>query len=589
MNYNYEGEKFLSKLDSDLHMKKSVIHSSNENDENLEKIKKYLDREERIHNKAVEDNKLDLLKQAYFDKYVIKDIPQSHIDYLDKQAFDKTGHHLDIEKLEEYKRIIIDDQKRSLSVWIDYLTSEDAKFYPWWTKYWAFKGMLSIGVYDSDKEDYEKRDDDTVEPFIELNVESFTKSIDLILKEVHNEPIDDNTLEDMIKSGSFAKLYLALLKQKKEKLYNEQDIEGVWIKYDQKDDYKSLYESLQGYNTCWSFASEAMCKSQLKNGDFYIYYTKDNNEDYKVPRLAIRMDNKTRIDEIIGVGQNQNIEPHLEGVLDKKLDEFGDKEIYKKRINNVKMLTYIYTKYELNKELTKDDLKFIYEVDGKITLFGYKEDPRMIEIRENRNLADDLKTMFDFKEKMEGDLNLRFITNAKGIVFPKEVEGNLVLSFLESAEDVVLPKKVGKVLDLSRLKTTKGLVLPEEIGEYLDLAYVTSAIGLKFPEKINYTLYLDGLTTTEGLVLPKEINGSLYLDRLENAKGLVLPEKISGDLSMEGLTSAKDLVLPKEIGNSLILNGLENVDYLDLSHSKIGDLVLSKELEANMKTKNYYK
>ena len=81
--------------------------------------------------------------------------------------------------------------------------------------------MLSIGAYDSDKEDYEKRDDDTVEPFIELNVESFTKSIDLILKEVHNEVIDDNTLEDIIKSGSFAKLYLALLKQKKEKLYND--------------------------------------------------------------------------------------------------------------------------------------------------------------------------------------------------------------------------------------------------------------------------------------------------------------------------------------------------------------------------------
>lgn len=35
--YNYEGEKFLSKLYSDIHMKQSVIHSSNASDKNMKK------------------------------------------------------------------------------------------------------------------------------------------------------------------------------------------------------------------------------------------------------------------------------------------------------------------------------------------------------------------------------------------------------------------------------------------------------------------------------------------------------------------------------------------------------------------------
>ena len=39
--YNYEGEKFLSKLYSDIHMKQSVIHSSNVSDKKYEKIRKY--------------------------------------------------------------------------------------------------------------------------------------------------------------------------------------------------------------------------------------------------------------------------------------------------------------------------------------------------------------------------------------------------------------------------------------------------------------------------------------------------------------------------------------------------------------------
>ena len=74
--YNYDGEKFLSKLYNDIHIKQSVIHSSSVSDKKLEKIKKYLEREEKVHKKALNRGKLDLLKKAYYDKYVIKEIPK---------------------------------------------------------------------------------------------------------------------------------------------------------------------------------------------------------------------------------------------------------------------------------------------------------------------------------------------------------------------------------------------------------------------------------------------------------------------------------------------------------------------------------
>ena len=343
--YNYEGEKFLSKLYTDMHLRKEVEHSSLKSDKKNEKIRKYLEREEMIHQKAIERGKLDLLKNAYYDKYVIKEVPEKYLEFLDKNQFDLTGHHLTKEEKEEHKRVIIEDQKKSLDNWIDYLTSEDARFYPWWAKYWAFQGMLKIGAYDNENGIYGKRDETTVAPFIELNQEALAKAIDLVIKEVKDEDIESE-LSNLVKQGSFPKLYQILLKKQKDTNYDIKDIEGKWIKYDQGENYQKLWESLQGYNTGWCTAGEETCRNQVKNGDFYVYYTKDK--------------------EIRGVAKGQNVESHLEDVLDKKLENFEDRETYKRRINDSKMITYIYTKYEHNKELTKEDLKFIYEVDRKI-------------------------------------------------------------------------------------------------------------------------------------------------------------------------------------------------------------------------------
>ena len=631
--YNYEGEKFLSKLYSDIHMKQSVIHSSNVSDKKYEKIRKYLDREERVHEKALEKGKLDLLKKAYYDKYIIKEIPKEYIDFLDKNTFDQVGHHLTKTEIEEHKRVIMEDQKKSLSSWIDYLTSEDSKFYPWWAKYWAFQGMLKIGAYDNENGIYGKRDSKTVAPFVELNREALAKSIDLVMKQVKGEVVEEE-LKELISSGSFTKLYTVLLKKQKEVQYDNRDIDGKWIKYDQGDNYKPLYDSLQGYNTGWCTAGEETCKSQLKNGDFYVYYTKDENGDYKVPRLAIRMGGQTRIGEIRGVDKGQNVEPHLEDVIDKKLENFSDKENYKKRINDSKMLTYIYTKYEHKKELTKDDLRFIYELDRYIEGFGYEEDPRISEIRESRDKRQDMAKAFDCKEdevgltledlknekKLKvfiGSLNLGYLESAEGLKLPETVGGNLDLSGLESAEGLKLPETLGGSLNLSGLKKAEGLKLPKSVGEYLDLSGLESvedlelpevvggdlnlsglesAEGLKmpetvngdlnlrglknakdvqFPETIDYNLNLESLVSVEGLELPETVEGSLYLSSLESAEGLKLPETVCGNLNLSGLESAEGLKLPETLRDSLYLSSLKSAEGLNLPETVCGDLFLS--------------
>ena len=171
---NYEGEKFLLKLYKELYNEQSVKHSSTKSDNKYEAVKKYIDRLERVHEKAINhktDTGINLLKDFYYDKYVIKkeDIPESYIKYLDKVQFDQYGIHMNEYQKEEKKDLIIENQKKSLDEWLDYFMSEDAKFYPTWAKYWAFQGMLTIGNYDTNKGIYNKRSKTTVAPFPELD------------------------------------------------------------------------------------------------------------------------------------------------------------------------------------------------------------------------------------------------------------------------------------------------------------------------------------------------------------------------------------------------------------------------------------
>ena len=84
---DYTGIEFLDKLYQNLYMSDEVQHTKENKDNRKEAIKKYMDRLERIHEKANTDSKKELLYSLYMDKYVIK---EENIPYhMDKEAINK--------------------------------------------------------------------------------------------------------------------------------------------------------------------------------------------------------------------------------------------------------------------------------------------------------------------------------------------------------------------------------------------------------------------------------------------------------------------------------------------------------------------
>ena len=637
---NYD--KFIGKLYDILLESDIISYEDKPKDlkEKKERLEKYLDKLDRIQSKAMsKEEHIDTLKKLYYDRYVIKreNIPESYFKSLEKRYLDEGhGHHnlvnpdngIDKELKEQHINVIIREQKDSLDVWLNYFLSKDSDYLPMWAKVWAFQGMLNIGNLNKEKDGYGRRSNTAVNPFVSFDSEILGKCVELVKETFDKKEITDKEINKLLQSGSFSKLYGKLLANKKQ-LKIDSD-EGIWIKYNYESkeeanekvkngiepEYLKLYNSLQGFNTGWCTAgSKETAKQQIcgggsyQGGDFYVYYTKDNNNEYKIPRIAIRM-NKNQIGEIRGIAENQNIESNMEIVLEGKLKEFPDGKLYQKKVHDMKMLTEIYDNYE-KRELTKEELIFLYEINDKITGFGYDKDQRINEILDKRNKRKDLSIVLncdlrqigfteddlfnnqlvyyygniDFQDYetlkllnynlpnyIRGWLDLEGLTSCEGLILPKSIGDYLDLRGLKMVDRLVLPEKIGGYLDLHRLTFAKELILPKEIGGTLDLSKLTSADRLIMPKSVGGFLNLSKLTFIESLTLPQYIDGSLLLTNLRTFKNLTFPQKVGATLDLSSLAVIQEMILPKSIGGYLFFKELNSLIGISLPEN-IGEKI----------------
>ena len=624
------GEDFLNHLNKNMHNEDIVMHTASKSDTPEEKIKKYMERLEKSHNKAKDNkHKMDILKQFYYNKYVIKSLPESYINLQKKIAHEQGYGNIDITKTMKQEMLfqIQTEQKNSLNRWIDYFCSDDA-MYPMWFKNYAFEGMLKLGVFDKEKKEFQKRTKNTSAPYIDLNREILAQVYDVLIHQIGENKLSKLEEQALENGESFKKLYTYFLKKIIEQ-DKSQETEGIWIKYEQGSDYHPLLESLQGKNTGWCTAGETVAREQLENGDFYIYYTKDKNNEYKNPRIAIRMDGKTTIGEIRGIAKDQNLEPHMGKILDEKLNEFPDKEEYQKKVSDMKYLTILEKKQEEGLEFSFDDLIFLYQINDKIDGFGWEADPRIMEIIQKRNAKKDLSIILkipeneiaiklnDFEKNENirffcGDLNwtedkvpsyfsklqvifgnanfrnikdslgleslqsikgnafFRSLTNTEGLSSLQNIEGDAYFYSLTSAKGLELLQNIEGDANFHRLTSAEGLTSLQQIGGDAKFDKITNAKGLESLQNIGGHAYFYSLTSAEGLTSLQQIAGDANFDKITNAKGLESLQNVGGHACFDRLTSAEGLTSLQQIAGDANFDKITNAKGLE-SLKNIGE------------------
>ncbi len=391
----------------------------------IEKIDAYLERLEGFFNDSdpkKRERKIHFLKTKLFDLLITKpeEISQNYGEFRE-EVIEERGQLGDWEAASEEQRqsiireeedALISDQRDSLETWVDYLSSDDAT-YPNWLKYWAFRSVSGLKEYDKKTKSFSKRSNGTIKMFPDLNHEALAYVLDAVEKKYQGQSVEipydiqedeKARFQQFLKGENFSNLYAWAIENvnpiDQELL---QVTEGKWVKFDQGTDPISsipegfdrpLVTSIRGKGTGWCTAGETTAKRQLQTGDFYVFYSNDQENTPSIPRIAIRME-QNKIAEVRGISYKQNLDPYVGEVLVEKLQEFPDKDEYLKKDHDMTRLTEIKNKTKIGEELNREDLEFLYEIKSKIQGFGYKDDPRIKELRNGRNLDADLPVLFD--------------------------------------------------------------------------------------------------------------------------------------------------------------------------------------------------
>jgi len=413
---------FLKKKYGDLHTATEVTQAARRKEartgervpqDPAARIQNYLDRFKEItdrKNPEERERGVEAIKRLLYRTAIVKaeDIPESYWDGQRRMA--REQGHGDIEVTDELKEqqaeIIITDQKSTLDNWIEYLASQDAP-YPDWLKYWTTRSVLGMGEFDKEKKAFTKRTKGTVKPFPDINREALAYVLDAVEKKYAKQHINLATLEEddrkkfetLLKEESFPRLYAwAIEKVTPASVELLTVTDGKWVKYPKGADHMSLVESLQGHGTGWCTAGESTAQAQLQGGDFYVYYSFDEKGKARIPRAAIRMQEGS-IAEVRGIANDQNLDPYIGDVVQKKMGEFPDGKAYEKKAGDMKQLTTVEKKVQAGKQLGKDELVFLYEIKSKIEGFGYGRDPRVDELRSQRNPMVDMPVVFECEQK----------------------------------------------------------------------------------------------------------------------------------------------------------------------------------------------
>lgn len=368
----------------------------------LERLGKvFLNPDERVR-----ERNIALLKPKLHNELVLKrgDFPESYFELQNRIRRERGEAVVDmpIADREQTKDILIEDQTKRLDDWVDYLASDDA-VYPPWFKYFAFRNVTKLSQFDKEAGEFKKRTKTTTTSFPEIDREALARLCDKYVALAHGDTskFEDDAAFREFASKKFGDLYAAEMVRSLESTQERSTgTAGLWKKYARGDmsQANALYESLQGKNTGWCTAGKATAETQVQNGDFHVYYTYADKQEEDVgtptePRIAIRMSGN-HIGEVRGVLGGQELEPILADVLDEKLKEFGtEADAYRKKTADMKHLTRIDAAMGKGETLSTEDLAFLYELDSRIEGFGYTRDPRIAEIKNQRNAEVDTMAM----------------------------------------------------------------------------------------------------------------------------------------------------------------------------------------------------
>ena len=253
-------------------------------------------------------------------------------------------------------------------------------------------------------------------------------------------------------------------------------IQGKWITYPQGSNPSDLVHSLKNTPVGWSAKGEDYAERQLSQGDIHIYYTLNEQGEYRVPRIKINMRGED-VGAVYGAEQSDHLDREIAkvDVIEKKLQELGNKNSrFNERVTETRLLLEIERKSEALEELTNQEIRFLYEFDKKIEQVGLNRDPRIDAIILQRDVHKDLARIYSCRPDQISVNTQEALKKGNKILYHHGDLNLLDISIISDLSSQTLPNYInGDLLIYSgSYESIEGLSLPEVIMGKLSFAFV---------------------------------------------------------------------------------------------------------------------
>lgn len=358
---------------------------------------------------------------------------------------------------------------------------------------------------------------------------------------------------------------------------NNDHVPGVWIKYDGSKLKKLLLQVLQEKKVDRDIY-KGFVKNALSKGDIYIYYTKDWDGSYRKPSIYINAyGNDIILNKRLSPYNKYYVDPSILVALTEKMGEFSNRGQYIEYMYGTYIFNRIYQKIHNNLELTKEDIKYLYDMSSPTWLMMKKTNPTINKFIKTRDVKSDLAYLFDCKvenigTKLEdfekndiicfvGDLWYRGEFVPDNFKHLKCILGIASFDELISAEGLDNLQIIGKGAYFNNLTIADGLNSLQIIG---GPAYFNKLIDSKYLENLQIIVgsaFFNKLTSAGGLSNLQFLGRSVDFSELTSAEGLDNLQIIGGSAGLSNLTDAKGLENLQFIGQNALCNNMTNLYY----------------------------
>jgi len=422
------GAEFLHKRDTNLHHTREIedvsayLRRGGASIPNApgEKIAAYVDflaSPEHVNDGILTGDRASIERQVDAAIIQVDAVPESYFELQQRLAHERGHEHMDLteETRQQLAEVLRDDQSESLGTWAYYLTDAMSEHnFPRWFKQYTWESVMKLGALDTETAVFARRSRTTTAPFPELNAEALAAVYDdLRSYYVDGDRAGVSSTDALVEGGQFAKLYghhVAELTAASKEMLNT--VEGSWTRYEQiEGEYEPNYAvdpqdkeaidqvdvnnetamrlatSLQGHHTGWCTAGTSTAAHQLSQGDFYVYYSRDDEGNDTIPRVVIRMA-YGQVAEVRGIDPWQSLEVAVAEVTESKLIELPGGEQYFDKLANTRRLSAIEANLAADIPMSPEDLFWLRY--GDIDTFSQWGDPRRDDLLTDRDERDDV-------------------------------------------------------------------------------------------------------------------------------------------------------------------------------------------------------